>query len=204
MVLDYSICRIVCKAPGVFERRAAIPRQNGRRHSRFCGNDDPNFGNHFPLHYLEEIRHRDSAILSPIMDAWCRELKPQLFQPGAAGRQIGIGWLAVFEKHQLRNIAAHGMKDLASGTGSYFSFSRIPGDLTPRHARLLELLVPHMHIALVRALHNAKPARPRKTAASGPLTERELEVLRWLQAGGVPTYAAGFAVNLSRHWAEQK
>lgn len=65
------------------------------------------------------------------MDAWCRELKPQLFQPGAAGRQIGIGWLAVFEKHQLRNIAAHGMKDLASGAGSYFRFFRIPGNLTP-------------------------------------------------------------------------
>lgn len=73
-----------------------------------------------------------------------------------------------------------------SGTmASYFSFSDIPEELTARHAYLLELLVPYMHVALMRAfrnIRNSKPARSRAQAGSG-VTTREREVLGWLREG---------------------
>ena len=61
---------------------------------------------------------------------------------------------------------------------SYFNFSRVPGPLGPRPATLLELLVPHMHVALVRACAGAAEALTKTV-----LSTREREVLRWLREG---------------------
>lgn len=139
--------------------------------------------NHFPLDYLEKIRRPGGGVLSPTMAAWCREQKPQLFEPDKAGVETDNDWLEVFRKFDLRNIAAHGMRDLGSGVATYFSFSRIPGRLTARHAYLLELLVPHLHVALVRALPNIRAGQPEAAAAAALLSEREMEILRWLDEG---------------------
>lgn len=70
-------------------------------------------------------------------------------------------WLAAFRCGHLGNMAAHGLRNLNGDTASYFAFAQIPGRLTSRHARLLELLVPHMHVTLARVLAHAKAAQPR-------------------------------------------
>jgi len=134
----------------------------------------------FPMQYLEDIRQTDKGIQSPVMARWCQERKPQLFEADVADSQVDSDWLRLFQSHDLRNIAAHGMHDLSSNVTSYFSFLRIPEPLTARHSRLLELLVPHMHVALTRVLADVKPARD--VAQSG-VTAREREILGWLQHG---------------------
>ena len=137
----------------------------------------------FPLSYIEAIRQADHGVLSPIMARWCKERKPQLFQPGKIDTEVDGRWLAIFRQHDLRNIAAHGMRDMSSNVASYFNFSRIPGQLTPRHAYLLELLVPHMHVALTRVLAQDKHSTGPSPAAQPNVTPREREVLRWLCEG---------------------
>jgi len=133
-------------------------------------------GWNFPQEYVEAIRRDNAGVMSPIMEKWCREFRPQLFEPGRV--PVDPAWLAIFEQHGLTNIAAHGMRDVSSNMASYFNFSRVPGPLGPRTATLLELLVPHMHVALVRACAGA-PEAPAKTV----LSTREREVLRWLREG---------------------
>lgn len=130
----------------------------------------------FPHGYVEAIRRDNAGVMSPIMQKWCREFRPQLFEPGRA--PVDPSWLAIFQRFGLANIAAHGMRDVSSNTASYFNFSRVPGPLGPRTAYLLELLVPHMHVALLRACSGATTT-PAKTA----LSAREREVLRWLREG---------------------
>lgn len=137
----------------------------------------------FPAAYVRGLRRPDGGVTSPILALWCREGKPQLFEPEGAQMETAPGWLALFRQYQLHNIAAHGMRDLNSNVASYFSFSRIPGKLTRHHAHLLELLVPPMHGALVRALANSKPARQKPTAASPAISAREKEILHWLREG---------------------
>ena len=73
----------------------------------------------------------------------------------------------------------NGMRDLNSNVSTYFNFSRIPGKLTPTHGYLLTLLVPHMHVALVRVLAGPKAADPSQVE----LTTRERAVLHWLVDG---------------------
>lgn len=143
------------------------------------------FSNGFPAGYVSDIRRADGEVMSPIMTRWSKENKPQLFEPEHAHTQADIppAWLAIFQKHKLRNMAAHGMRDLSSNVASYFNFSRIPVKLTPHHAYLLELLVPHMHVALVKVLEQIKPAQQRSTTSSLKLSTREKGILQWLRAG---------------------
>lgn len=134
-------------------------------------------GWNFPKEYVEAIRRDNAGVMSPIMQKWCREFRPQLFEPGRV--PVDPAWLAVFERFGLINIAAHGMRDVSSNMASYFNFSRVPGPLGPRTATLLELLVPHMHVALVRACAGAAET----PSANTVLSTREREVLRWLREG---------------------
>jgi len=72
---------------------------------------------------------------------------------------------------------------LHSRTTSYFVFARVPDRLTHRHANLLEMLVPHLHTALIRALNGAKNESLAPKTILPVLTEREHEILQWLGSG---------------------
>ncbi len=138
----------------------------------------------FPAAYMEEIRQPDGGVLSPIMDRWLKENKPQLFDPGQSGEVPHQEWMEIFNRHDLRNIAAHGMYCSNKPVSSYFNFSRIPEPLGPRHAFLLELLVPQMHSVLTRVLLQ-KDFERQILISSLPvkLTQREQEILQRMSEG---------------------
>lgn len=102
----------------------------------------------------------------------------------AAGAQSGRWQL----RHALRevgldHVAAHGLRQMQGGQGSFFVFVGT-APYGPRHRHLLELLVPHLHAALQRMLANepdAAEAAP--DAAERLLTPREQQVLHWLRRG---------------------
>ena len=135
----------------------------------------------FPHEYIQTLNKAGGLNTSPVLAQWIRTRRPVLFELSAQDSQSG--WLENFQRHGLHNMAAHGQCDLNSHTTSYFSFSKIPNLLTPRHADLLEMLVPHLHVALIRALKGVKKdSRKPKTKLPG-LTTREHEVLQWLGTG---------------------
>lgn len=143
----------------------------------------------WPLAYLEALRQRDGSFYSPIMARWNERHAPQLYQPefDVGGTVEHRRWREVFHDYGLKNIAAHGVHDVAGSVTSYFNFSSLPGRLNARIAGVLELLTPHMHLALTRALSNV-PALP-ASAANGALsatirlTVRERDVLHWMLEG---------------------
>ena len=143
----------------------------------------------FPVSYDEEIKRTDGSVLNPIMERWLQENKPQLFDPTQSMRGINPEWMARFNRYGLRNIAAHGMNCPSESVYTYFSFSRVPDQLGPRHAFLLELLAPPIHLALTRVLFQKSlspiPSIPIKHTDLTPvdLTVREKEVLHWLKEG---------------------
>jgi transcriptional regulator EpsA len=89
------------------------------------------------------------------------------------------------KQDDLERIAAHGIFDVNGRTSSLFTFTQIPGALTERHAYFLELLMPHMHMALVRMLFHERHNKHAVTAGKSrkPITGRETEVLRYVQMG---------------------
>lgn len=135
----------------------------------------------FPYEYLQGLQQVGGLGGSPIVSQWARTRMPVLFE--LSDLSPPSVWLENFRKHGLRNIAAHGLSDLNSCATSYFSFFQIPGKLSDVHVRLLELLVPHLHLALVRALKGVQSELTSAKSVLYNLTDREREILHWLGSG---------------------
>ena len=134
-----------------------------------------------PHEYLQAVQEMGGFNASPVLVQWLRTRRPVLFE--MAAHNCKSEWLDNVTRHGLHNMAAHGLSDLNSSTTTYFSFSKIPCRLTQRHSKLLEMLVPHLHVALIRALGSTnKELRVIKTQLIN-LTGREQEVLHWLGSG---------------------
>lgn len=138
-------------------------------------------GHRFPLQYLEDMRRLNGGLLSPALATWWRDGRPQLFN-STTGGSAKSARRALFDKYDLRNIAAHGMRDLRGNAATWFNFSRIPESVGPRHAHLLELLMPHMHVALTRALSHPRVCLVERNGERG-ITVRERAILRLLREG---------------------
>jgi transcriptional regulator EpsA len=136
----------------------------------------------WPLSYFEPLRKKDGSFHSPIMARWRDRNAPQLYDPAVHDDVAHSVWSDVFYDYKLTNIAAHGVRDLSGTYTTYFTFSQIPEKLTERHSHLLDLLTPHMHVALSRALLTVEPFAG-ATADTVHLTERERVILYWVREG---------------------
>ncbi|MBL8415632.1 MAG: transcriptional regulator EpsA [Propionivibrio sp.] len=142
---------------------------------------------------FEEVCDKDDGLVMQAMSAW-REAgeSPILMAPG---KHLP---LALYERfgHRLEGInfgsaAGHGSAPV-DGSGinsSFFFFAQMPNNLTLRHAYFIELLMPNIHMAFLRTL-----GRSERVALGvddsmcfydlgKTVTERELEILVWVQEG---------------------
>jgi transcriptional regulator EpsA len=81
------------------------------------------------------------------------------------------------------NVLVHGSGMLPGG-GTFFALFGMPFRPGPRHAYFLELLMPHMHMALLRVAGGAAVSgavAAQETAR--PVSRRELEILQWVREG---------------------
>jgi transcriptional regulator EpsA len=127
-------------------------------------------------------RARDGVVWQ-VMSLWQQTGRPMMLGGGMQPGDYG-NYLVPFTEEkanlielELHNIAAHGMAGHNGGISTFFCFSRVPQQPGKAHARLLELLMPYLHSALVRV------AGQSGSAQTGQITEREREVLQWLKTG---------------------
>ena len=130
-------------------------------------------------------RSAQHRMLLALLENWCNEQSPQLFEPCASAREP-------------ENAALHAVPQWASSAAIYFCFSRIPAKLTPRHAQLLELIVPHMHMALGRTAGFSLPSSESIGAEQASLTKREGEIVKLL-GNGANNKAIAAGLCLSEH-----
>ena len=77
-----------------------------------------------------------------------------------------------------------GVIEPGGSIASLFSFADASEKLSCRHIALLELIVPHLHQALIRILRkNKKKDISQESNIALPLSLREKEVLNWLKLG---------------------
>ena len=155
-------------------------------------------GCNFPDEYIQSLQRPDGLISSPIILKWMKEQQPVLFEPHCEDiiKTASPEWRENFRRFELCNVAAHGLRDVDNHTASYFSFSCIPGRLNQRHAYLLELLVPHLHVALSRVVADPRFNKKRVTGQQVALTPRENEILQWM-SGGKSNWEIAQVVGLS-------
>jgi transcriptional regulator EpsA len=129
---------------------------------------------------VEKLADPVDGMLAGIIDTWLKSgRQPLCYSAGASEsdpvtdrlRRIGCG-------HAL----AHGARDISGNEGSFFLLLQMPDAPQSRHSYLLDLVMPHLHMALYRMLRESDFGT-RDAAAQRVLSKREAEVLRWVGQG---------------------
>lgn len=133
----------------------------------------------FPAEYLESLRQPNGQIKSALIERWRITKRPVLVELEHDASGWPEEWLRNLQPYDFRNFASHSLFDSEGVCVSNFCFAQLPGRLGPRHAYLLRLLVPHLHVALQRVagLGSARPA------SGVELPRRQKEILHWMQIG---------------------
>jgi LuxR family transcriptional regulator, quorum-sensing system regulator CviR len=138
-------------------------------------------GINYPDSYLEKLR-RSPVLAGPVLSRWLRTSEAQCFDVDSPAFSVPAAWLNALRRNDIRNIAAHGVRDL-NGTGAcYLTFSRLGLGESHQIRLALESITPVLYQALLRiwrARKRSAPGRPR----AAHLTEREREILRWIAQG---------------------
>lgn len=95
------------------------------------------------------------------------------------------------------NLVVHGSGRLLGGD-SVFALFGLPLRPGSRQAYFLELLLPHLHMALLRLSEQdaCEPRRPAFGAMARPLSAREAEILNWVREGK-SNYEVGCILGIS-------
>lgn len=137
-------------------------------------------GYRFPLQYLEDVRQPDGSIQTPSISRWLQTGQPQLFESAAHKRFATQPWLRSFDRYDLCNMAAHGVVDRKNNSATFFSFFQISDHLGARHAHILKLLAPHLHLSLQRCASELSAPEPQVKLK---LSALQREILRSLYIG---------------------
>jgi len=78
---------------------------------------------------------------------------------------------------------AHGAKEVQGQFGSFFAFLKVPRAIEPRDAYMIEVLMPHLHMALHRMLAHESSETTTEVKATAVLSARQLQVLEWVRDG---------------------
>ena len=93
------------------------------------------------------------------------------------------------------NVLVHGSGPVAGG-GTVFALFGMPQRPGARHAYFLELVLAHLHLALMRMSAPRDGASRMPAEASRPLSARETEILHWL-AQGKSNFEVGCILGIS-------
>lgn len=120
------------------------------------------------------------------MSAWSAyKNQPLLLYPADPGCVAHKHFAKDLKCDNLDRVAAHGMFDANGRTTSFFIFTQFAVALTERHSYFLELLLPHLHMALLRMLFHERHHKngPIGEKSRKLITVREIEILRYVQSG---------------------
>ena len=120
---------------------------------------------------------------SPLVNEWHATRRPVFFQSNRDESKYPPDWVALFNKHNLQNILGHGKIDVVNGLYSAFLFYGLPGEITEWHANVMELLIPHLHVALVTALGPLLLTENTQAKFPLPFTPAQQIILYWMQQG---------------------
>ncbi|TCS39292.1 DNA-binding CsgD family transcriptional regulator [Paucimonas lemoignei] len=137
----------------------------------------------FPLQYFQDLAQSDGSFSSPLVNKWHASRRPVYFQLDRDAGAYPREWSNTFARHGLTNMVAHGKADMASGFFSSFSFYRMPFTVTQWHAEIIELLVPHLHDALLITLGASLLDECERADQPLPLTAEQQHILYWMQQG---------------------
>ena len=87
------------------------------------------------------------------------------------------------QNSELKDFVVHGFGDQHSKISSVVIFARLHKPPGSNNAHMLELIMPHLHCALIRITSSRNNVVMTSSQTSNIMTKRELEILQWLHMG---------------------
>jgi transcriptional regulator EpsA len=142
---------------------------------------------HFSDKQFAEITDQRTGLMASAIDAWSESGdEPLAIFPDDLHSTRYENVRELLERYKLRNLVIHGARGVEGAPGACFMLGGIPHAFTARHAYLLVLILPYLRRALERILTSERPEQTADFSARDAkrvLTQRETEILRWVQQG---------------------
>ena len=150
---------------------------NGLAFHRFC------ITRYFRQEHFDAVCDPRDGLVPRLVELWRRNGEPIMIAP-----QYPNGGTAdlvqMIDRNELRNIAAHGVRDAEGRITGYFVFSRVPCEFGPRLSYMMDLLLPTFQATFSRVLlAEHKPVGAVAPHRGRPITRREVEILTWIKEG---------------------
>jgi len=127
----------------------------------------------------------DAATMPSLVALWAeQEFNPVVRTVDEMGPMLGTAFTREIKRIGATHLSMHGSASMDREANGFYIFAREPREVIQQEAYILELVVPFLHAAWVRAHVRNAPRRTAATAVSAPvLTEREREILQWVYNG---------------------
>jgi transcriptional regulator EpsA len=84
---------------------------------------------------------------------------------------------------EMGDFIGHGFGDNDARISTFVVFARLSKNIDINHARILELIMPYLHCALIRVTSNRITNIVQTSKSSKTITDRESEILQWVHLG---------------------
>lgn len=136
----------------------------------------------FPSDWMQRYQDEGMSVVDPVVNYTMTFFKTCLWSEATEvfSARPFLELMNKASEHGLRYGVAGGVNGRSLDSGSVFSFSSVSDRFSGRHKKILDVVIPHLHQALLRVLAVSKPNDKDKV---GELSVREVEVLRWMKEG---------------------
>ena len=141
--------------------------------------------NSYPNEWVDIYLKKSFQHIDPVLKKHISSFKPQIWsQTYNNDSCLNSEFITISHEFGLCNGATHGIKEMICPRSSIFSFSGIDHKEIQRVLSVLDLIIPHMHVAVQ---NNYRIKNRQKligeTLLDIKLSDREKEVLNWLKIG---------------------
>ncbi|QHE75950.1 XrtB/PEP-CTERM-associated transcriptional regulator EpsA [Hydrogenophaga sp. PBL-H3] len=131
-----------------------------------------------------QVTGATDGLLPRLVDDWIRGGRIPRLLSSEGGDQVGRRQLISDLKHcGFSHVAVHGVREMQGEHGSFFVFAGMDHVPNQRDAYLLELLMPHLHLALHRMRMRESGGSCADVTPVTLLSKREIQVLHWVKNG---------------------
>jgi transcriptional regulator EpsA len=132
-----------------------------------------------------KLLRSDAATLPSLITVWADQgFNPVIRTVDEIGALLGGPLVRELKGIGATHLSLHGSPSVDREANGFYIFARAPRDVIRKEAYILELAVPFLHTAWVRAQTTSAAHRASKSAGpAAVLTEREREILKWVYNG---------------------
>lgn len=155
-------------------------------------NEDYDFEYFTSSRYFDEAKFNEAIVseqglIIHALELWKKTAQPVLVTNHIQASDYNQYSVLNMEETLLKNsemgdFIAHGFGDSSTKICSFVVFGRLSKKLNSNHARILELIMPHLHCGLIRVTTNRKSV-VEATRNNKKITGRESEILQWVHMG---------------------